>query len=99
MRYLMLQQLAIAQALVLRPRVLPLDEPTGDIQPSIIEDIGRMIEGLRATGSIAVVLVEQDFDFAVGLVDHVVALSRGAVSRSAARGDVSRETLLEAVSI
>ena len=93
------QQLAIARALVTRPRVLLLDEPTEGIQPNIIKDIGRVIEGLRDEGEIAVVLVEQFFDFAVGLADHVVALSRGSVSLSAARGDVSRETLLGAVSI
>ena len=60
------------------------DEPTEGIWPSIIKDIGRVIEGLRDEGRIAVVLVEQRFDFAVGLADHVVALSRGAVSLSAA---------------
>lgn len=93
------QQLAIARALVTQPRVLLLDEPTEGIQPNIIKDIGRVIESLRNEGKIAVVLVEQFFDFAVGLADHVVALSRGSVSLSAARGNVSRETLLGAVSI
>lgn len=93
------QQLAIARALVTRPRVLLLDEPTEGIQPSVIKDIGRVIGSLRAEGGIAVVLVEQFFDFAVGLADRVVVLSRGAVTLSAPREDLKREDLLAAVSI
>jgi urea transport system ATP-binding protein len=93
------QQLAIARALVTRPRVLLLDEPTEGIQPSIIKDIGRVIDSLRARGEIAIVLVEQYFDFAHGLADRFVALSRGAVTLSAPRLEVARERLLAAVSI
>ena len=93
------QQLAIARALVTRPRVLLLDEPTEGIQPSIIKEIGRVIEGLRARGEIAIVLVEQYLDFAHALADRFVALSRGAVTLSAPKPEVERERLLAAVSI
>ena len=93
------QQLAIARALVTRPRVLLLDEPTEGIQPSIIKEIGRVIEGLRARGEIAIVLVEQYLDFAHALADRFVALSRGSVTLSAPKPEVARERLLAAVSI
>ncbi|TNC72182.1 urea ABC transporter ATP-binding subunit UrtE [Rubellimicrobium roseum] len=93
------QQLAIARALVTRPRVLLLDEPTEGIQPSIIKDIGRVIEGLRDRGDIAVVLVEQYFDFAHRLADRFVAMSRGAVTLAAPREGIARDRLLSAISI
>ena len=64
------QQLAIGRALVMRPRLLLLDEPTEGIQPSIIKDIGRAISYLRNLGQIAIVLVEQYLDFARELGDH-----------------------------
>ena len=73
------QQLAIARALVMRPRLLVLDEPTEGIQPSIIKDIGRTIALLRARGDMAIVLVEQYFDFAKELADDMVVLDRGEV--------------------
>jgi urea transport system ATP-binding protein len=71
------QQLAIARALVMRPRLLLLDEPTEGIQPSIIKDIERVIELLRERGSMAIVLVEQYFDFARRLANSFVVLDRG----------------------
>ncbi len=76
------QQLAIARALVMRPRVLLLDEPTEGIQPSIIKDIGRAIEHLRSLGTMAVILVEQYFDFAKALADTFILLERGEVVMS-----------------
>jgi urea transport system ATP-binding protein len=71
------QQLAIARALVMRPKLLLLDEPTEGIQPSIIKDIERVIALLRDRGSMAIVLVEQYFDFAKRLADNFIVLDRG----------------------
>ncbi|HSI42497.1 MAG TPA: urea ABC transporter ATP-binding subunit UrtE [Xanthobacteraceae bacterium] len=73
------QQLAIGRALVMRPKVLVLDEPTEGIQPSIIKDIGNAIRYLRSKGDIAIILVEQYFDFAKELADEFAVMDRGAV--------------------
>ena len=73
------QQLAIGRALVTRPRLLVLDEPTEGIQPSIIKDIGRAIDYLRSKGDMAIVLVEQYFEFARDLADDFAVMDRGAV--------------------
>jgi urea transport system ATP-binding protein len=73
------QQLAIGRALVTRPKLLVLDEPTEGIQPSIIKDIGRAIEYLRGKGDMAIVLVEQYFEFARDLADDFAVMDRGAV--------------------
>lgn len=93
------QQLAIARALITRPKVLLLDEPTDGIQPNIITQIGDVIEVLRNQGEMAIVLVEQYFDFAVRLADQFVVLNRGAVSHTSSRATMNREALLSAVSI
>jgi urea transport system ATP-binding protein len=68
------QQLAIGRALAMRPRLLILDEPTEGIQPSIIKDIDRAIRKLLAAGDIAILLVEQYYDFAKSLADRYVVL-------------------------
>jgi len=73
------QQLAIARALVTKPRLLVLDEPTEGIQPSIIKDIGRAITYLRGQGKMAILLVEQYFDFARELADSYAVMERGEV--------------------
>jgi urea transport system ATP-binding protein len=82
------QQLAIARALVTRPRLLVLDEPTEGIQPSIIKDIGRAIEWLRARGDIAILLVEQYFDFVHALADHFAVMDRGEIVLSGTRAEM-----------
>ena len=73
------QQLAIARALAAKPRLLVLDEPTEGIQPSIIKDIGRVIRMLADRADMAIVLVEQYYDFARDLADDYVVMERGAV--------------------
>jgi urea transport system ATP-binding protein len=73
------QQLAIGRALVTRPRILVLDEPTEGIQPSIIKDIGRAIRHLRDTTGMAILLVEQYLDFCRELADHVYIMDRGEI--------------------
>lgn len=73
------QQLAIGRALVMKPRLLVLDEPTEGIQPSIIKDIGRVIELLRDRGEMAILLVEQYFDFAHALGQQLAVMDRGEV--------------------
>jgi urea transport system ATP-binding protein len=93
------QQLAIGRALVMRPKLLLLDEPTEGIQPSIIKDISRAISYLRSQGSIAIVLVEQYLDFACELGDDFAVMDRGAIKYSCDRskldpGEISRQMAL-----
>ena len=87
------QQLAIGRALVMRPRVLLLDEPTEGIQPSIIKDIGRAIAYLRDLGQMAIVLVEQYLDFARELGDTFAVMDRGAVVYATSRADMDEAEL------
>ena len=82
------QQLAIGRALVMRPRLLVLDEPTEGIQPSIIKDIGRAIAYLRDKGGMAILLVEQYFDFARDLADHFAVMDRGEILLSGTRAEL-----------
>ena len=93
------QQLAIARALVAKPGLLLLDEPTEGIQPNIITQIGEVISYLRDQGEMAIVLVEQFFDFAYRLGDHFITLERGRVTHDAGHAETEREALLEKVSV
>ncbi|WP_157263785.1 urea ABC transporter ATP-binding subunit UrtE [Azohydromonas aeria] len=80
------QQLAIARALAGKPKLLILDEPTEGIQPSIIKDIGRVIRRLAERGDMAILLVEQYYDFAAELADQYLVMERGeVVARGAGR--------------
>ena len=93
------QQLAIGRALVMRPRLLLLDEPTEGIQPSIIKDIGRAITYLRSLQQIAIVLVEQYLDFAQELGDHLVVMDRGAIVYASDRDGMDEGALKRALAI
>lgn len=93
------QQLAIGRAMIMRPKLLLLDEPTEGIQPNIIQQIGRVIEYLRGRGDMAILLVEQYFDFAYGLADRFYVLKRGAVALSGTKAEIPESTLRAAVSV
>jgi urea transport system ATP-binding protein len=93
------QQLAIARALVMRPKLLVLDEPTEGIQPSIIKDIGRTITYLRAKGDIAIVLVEQYFDFAKELADRWYVMDRGQITLSGTKADLDETEIRKRMSV
>src|SRR5436305_15188472 len=93
------QQLAIGRALVMRPRLLLLDEPTEGIQPSIIKDIGRAIAYLRNLGQIAIILVEQYLDFALELGDYFAVMDRGAIVYSCTRATMDEGALRRAMAI
>ncbi len=85
------QQLAIGRALAMRPKVLILDEPTEGIQPSIIKDIERVIKGLAQRGDMAILLVEQYFDFARELADQFCILRRGEVAKRGTGAELDDE--------
>jgi urea transport system ATP-binding protein len=93
------QQLAIARALAAKPRVLILDEPTEGIQPSIIKDIGRVIRMLADRGDMAILLVEQYYDFAQELADRYVVMERGAVVASGLGKDMEANGVRKLVAI
>ena len=82
------QQLAIARALVTRPKLLILDEPTEGIQPSIIKDIGRTLVHLRQKGGLAILVVEQYFEWARDIADDYAVMDRGAVVLTGTRAEM-----------
>jgi len=93
------QQLAIGRALVMRPKLLLLDEPTEGIQPSIIKDIGRAINYLRGLGEMAIVLVEQYLDFASELGDHFAVMERGSIIYACDKANMDEGALKRALAI
>ena len=93
------QQLAIARALVMKPRLIVLDEPTEGIQPSIIKDIGRVISLLRSRGEMAILLVEQYFDFARELAQTIAVMDRGDIVLSGRREDLDEADVRRRLSV
>mgnify|MGYP003340353576 CR=1 FL=1 len=93
------QQLAIGRALTMRPKLLVLDEPTEGIQPSVIKDIGRAITFLRQRGDMAILLVEQYYDFAEGLADRYLVMERGEVIARGPGSEMKDKGVRELVSI
>ena len=93
------QQLAIGRALVLEPALLILDEPTEGIQPSIIKDIGRVIRMLADRGDMAILLVEQYYDFAAELADRYLVMERGEVVQRGRGADMEDEGVRKLVSV
>jgi urea transport system ATP-binding protein len=87
------QQLAIARALLTRPKLLILDEPTEGIQPSIIKDIERVIRRLTERKDMAILLVEQYFDFACALADQFLVMARGEIVKRGGRAELESDEL------
>jgi urea transport system ATP-binding protein len=93
------QQLAIGRALAFGPKLLILDEPTEGIQPSIIKDIERAIRALAEEGSMAILLVEQYYDFARSLADQYLLMERGEFIRRGAGADMDKDGVRELLSV
>jgi urea transport system ATP-binding protein len=87
------QQLAIGRALAMGPALLILDEPTEGIQPSIIKDIERAIRALAGTGELAILLVEQYYEFARSLADQYLVMERGEIIARGAGADMDRDNV------
>jgi urea transport system ATP-binding protein len=93
------QQLAIGRALAANPKVLILDEPTEGIQPSIIKDIGTVIRSLAARGDMAILLVEQYYDFAESLADAYAVMSRGRITHAGPGAEMPEKNVRDLISI
>jgi urea transport system ATP-binding protein len=93
------QQLAIARALAAGPKLLMLDEPTEGIQPSIIKDIGRVIRMLSRSNTMAIVLVEQYYDFAAELADQYLVMERGEIVQRGRGADMAADGVRQRMSI
>ena len=93
------QQLAIGRALAMAPKLLILDEPTEGIQPSIIKDIERAIRTLAQSGEMAILLVEQYYDFAESLADHYVVMDRGEVVKKGLGKDMKADNVKSLLSV
>jgi urea transport system ATP-binding protein len=93
------QQLAIGRALAAGPTLLVLDEPTEGIQPSIIKDIERCIRALAGSGEMAILLVEQYYDFARSLADHYLVMERGEIVARGAGADMDRDKVRDLLAV
>jgi len=93
------QQLAIARALTMRPKLLILDEPTEGIQPSIIKDIGNAIRKLAESGEMSILLVEQYYDFAESLADQYAVMARGEIVQAGAGSEMQQRNVRALVTI
>ncbi|EGT4252493.1 urea ABC transporter ATP-binding subunit UrtE [Citrobacter amalonaticus] len=93
------QQLAIGRALASRPQLLILDEPTEGIQPSVIKEIGQVIAQLARRGDMAILLVEQFYDFAAELADNYLLMSRGSIIQRGRGEDMEQEGVRGLVAI
>jgi urea transport system ATP-binding protein len=93
------QQLAIGRALAMGPKLLILDEPTEGIQPSIIKDIERAVRSLAASGEMAILLVEQYYDFARSLADQYLVMERGEIIMRGRGEDMEKDGVLAALAV
>jgi len=93
------QQLAIGRALAMGPKLLILDEPTEGIQPSIIKDIERVIRSLAASGDMAILLVEQYYDFARSLADQYIVMERGEILKRGAGADMDKDGVKDLLAV
>jgi urea transport system ATP-binding protein len=93
------QQLAIGRSLAMSPKILILDEPTEGIQPSIIKDIERVIRALAQRGDMAILLVEQYYDFARDLADHYLVMRRGEIVKSGSGATMDSDNVRSYLSV
>ncbi len=93
------QQLAIARALVSRPKLLVLDEPTEGIQPSIVLEIEKLILSLRQQGKMSILLVEQFLDFALGIADYCYVMEKGSIVSKGPANQLQQNVIKEYLSV
>ena len=93
------QQLAIARALISKPKMLLMDEPTEGIQPNIIQQIGEVIKYLKSDQGMTIFLVEQYFDFAFDLADHIYVMKRGRIIKDVRKDSLNKSDFKKEISI